>query len=384
MKQTQNPKKFWKFSNLGATKTPELEIYGEITDFPWYDSDVSACGFVEELSALGDVEEITVRINSGGGDVASAIAIASRLRDHPAKINVKIDGIAASAATIIAMAGDSRAIAENGLFMVHDPSTYIYGHVDKDELEKASRMLETVQESIANSYVEATGKSKEEILEIMSAETWYTGEEAVAEGFCDQLLFSPVTMLENKGYRVINSVSINPEDYKNFPKSTSNTSLLRQAPPQENETEVPDLTNNTNKKEVEEVVIKNESDLKKQYPDLINTMMEKAKAEERERIQGIEEIAGAGYETMAKAAKFEKFQNASDFAVAVLKEQRKQGGLFLENREKDVAEGKVGQEGSAQNQTEAETDENETICCSPFCEKISFLRPFYFFRLLLF
>lgn len=114
-------KHFWSFrAAADDNAAPELILYGDIASETWWGDEVTPRQFTEELSALGTVPEIVVRINSGGGDVFAANAIYTRLKDNPAKITVKIDGWAASAATIVAMAGDVIEIPANGVFMVQD------------------------------------------------------------------------------------------------------------------------------------------------------------------------------------------------------------------------------------------------------------------------
>ena len=135
-KQVKN-KHFWTFrAAAGDNAAPELILYGDIASETWWGDEVTPRQFTEELDALGAVPEIVVRINSGGGDVFAANAIYTRLKDNAAKITVKIDGWAASAATIVAMAGDVIEIPGNGVFMVHDPSLGLLGYFNEADLAK--------------------------------------------------------------------------------------------------------------------------------------------------------------------------------------------------------------------------------------------------------
>ena len=113
--------RFWNFTAATADKPAELILYGDISSRSWLGDEITPQQFSDDLRALGNVAEIVVRINSGGGDVFAANAIYTRLKDHAARITVKIDGWAASAATIVAMAGDTIQIPANGVFMIHDP-----------------------------------------------------------------------------------------------------------------------------------------------------------------------------------------------------------------------------------------------------------------------
>ena len=137
--------KFWNFIPATATKPPELLLYGAISSNQnWWEDRVTPGQFNKELDALGEVPEIVVRINSPGGDVFAANAIYSRLKDHTATITVKIDGWAASAATIIAMAGDTVKIARNGVFMVHDPAMTVWDTFRAEDFEKMAEELKII------------------------------------------------------------------------------------------------------------------------------------------------------------------------------------------------------------------------------------------------
>lgn len=147
-------KHFWNFQPASGDNPPELILYGDIASETWWGDEVTPRQFTEELDALGAVPEIVVRINSGGGDVFAANAIYTRLKDNAAKITVKIDGWAASAATIIAMAGDSIEIPGNGVFMVHDPALGLLGYFNETELAKMTDELKVIKQSIVNAYIE--------------------------------------------------------------------------------------------------------------------------------------------------------------------------------------------------------------------------------------
>ncbi len=157
----------------------EIIIYGDIG---W---DITAKEFSDELKALGDVKDITVRINSFGGDVFDGVAIYSRLIDSGANITVFIDGIAASAASVIAMAGKEIHIAEAGFVMIHDAWTMAVGNAD--DLRKTAARLEAVSEQIAGIYQRRTGVDMAKIREMMAAETEFNATEAVEFGFATEI-----------------------------------------------------------------------------------------------------------------------------------------------------------------------------------------------------
>ncbi|MCD8237783.1 MAG: Clp protease ClpP [Clostridiales bacterium] len=161
-----------------------LYLYGAIAEDGWYDDDVTPELFREELySGSGD---IIVRINSCGGDCIAAALIYNMLRDYPAKVTVYIDALAASAASVIAMAGDTVLISPLGLIMIHNPLTIAAG--DHNELTKAASMLEEIKDSIIESYVLKTGLSRSKLSRMMENETWLSAEKCIELGFADGLI----------------------------------------------------------------------------------------------------------------------------------------------------------------------------------------------------
>ena len=154
-------KHFWSFRAAAEENAaPELILYGDIASETWWGDEVTPRQFSDELTALGPVPEIIVRINSGGGDVFAANAIYTRLKDHAAKITVKIDGWAASAATIIAMAGDVIEIPGNGVFMVHKAKMGLCGYYGDSDLSKMMEEITVINNSIVNGYALKTGKMR--------------------------------------------------------------------------------------------------------------------------------------------------------------------------------------------------------------------------------
>ena len=182
-----NPqKKFWKWRNQadGEPEARVLELYGTIASESWFDDDVTPQMFKDELfSGDGDV---VIYLNSPGGDCIAASQIYTMLMDYPGNVTIKIDGIAASAASVIAMAGTSVLMAPTSLMMIHNPMTAAFG--SKDEMEKAIEMLEEVKESIINAYELRTGLSRARISHLMDSETWMNANRAIELGFADGML----------------------------------------------------------------------------------------------------------------------------------------------------------------------------------------------------
>lgn len=167
----------------------EVFVYGDIGG--WMDG-VSADEFARELKAL-KVTDITARINSGGGSVFEGQAIYNSLVNHPAKVNVVIDGIAASIASVIAMAGDNISITEGSHIMVHKPWSMAMG--DANSMRKEAEVLDSLESGIIDIYAARTGKSREKLEKWVSEETWFKGAAAVDAGFADNVI--PAKRKEN-------------------------------------------------------------------------------------------------------------------------------------------------------------------------------------------
>ncbi len=186
----------------------EIYLYGAIGS-DWMGEGVTAKQFAADLKALGPVKHIDLRINSEGGSVFDGKAMYSLLNEHPAKITVHVDGLAASAASFIAMAGDTIEIAEGGFIMVHNAFMIAMG--DSREMRKSADMLDIVNNTIIDVYAARTKGKVKDIVKMMDDETWMTGAEAVKHGFADK-------MVEN--LKIAASVK-HPDRFKNMPKALS-------------------------------------------------------------------------------------------------------------------------------------------------------------------
>lgn len=184
-------KKFWKWKNQVMRNQNEEEVTerilflnGTIAEESWFDDDVTPQLFKEELNQGNG--NITVWINSPGGDCVAAAQIYNMLIDYKGDVTVKIDGIAASAASVIAMAGTKVLMSPVSMLMIHNPMTIAFGN--KDEMEKAISMLDEVKESIINAYEIKTGMSRAKLSHLMDSETWMDAHKAVELGFADDIL----------------------------------------------------------------------------------------------------------------------------------------------------------------------------------------------------
>lgn len=187
----KNNKHFWRwktrsFLDEAGEQVQERTLYlnGNISEESWFGDDVTPQAFKDELFA-GD-GDITVWISSPGGDCVAASRIYSMLMDYPHNVTVKIDGLAASAASVIAMAGTRTLMAPTALMMIHDPSTFAYG--DAKEMQAAISMLNEVKESIINAYEIKSGMSRSKIARLMEQQTWFNAKKAVELGLADGIL----------------------------------------------------------------------------------------------------------------------------------------------------------------------------------------------------
>ncbi len=176
--------KFWNWTTDACSDERVLYFDGEISNETWWGDEVTPKLFKDELFS-GD-GNITLWLNSPGGDCIAASQIYSMLMDYKGDVTVKIDGIAASAASVIAMAGTRVLMAPTALLMVHNPLTVAIG--DSEEMQKAIDMLSEVKESIINAYEIKTGQSRIKISHLMDAETWMNANKAMELGFADGLL----------------------------------------------------------------------------------------------------------------------------------------------------------------------------------------------------
>ncbi|MBC2207420.1 head maturation protease, ClpP-related [Listeria booriae] len=193
-----------------ANNTGEIDIYGDIVadGFQWFDSDITSFDFKKDLDALGDVDKIFVNINSNGGFVYEGQAIYNQLKRHKAEIHVRIDGMAASIASVIAMAGDVIEMPANAQMMIHEPAGGAFGN--KSELESAIRSLEASKQSIIAAYKSKCGLEDSAIEAMMAEEKWMTGQEAFELGFA--------TAVSNPIQQVALAKSPITNTFRNVPK----------------------------------------------------------------------------------------------------------------------------------------------------------------------
>lgn len=207
------PRKFWQVKNE-VNGNSEILLYGPIAgESSWWGDEVTPRSFAEDLESLGG-RDVTVRINSGGGDVFAAHAIHNQLVAYKGRVTVVIDGLAASAATIIAVAGDRIIMPANALFMIHNPAIGLSDYYGADELLKAAEALNTIKGSIVAAYRKRCKASAEELAAMMDAETWMGAAECLEKGFVDEIQGS-VSPVLNGSSLIVNSVNFDMKNFKN-------------------------------------------------------------------------------------------------------------------------------------------------------------------------
>lgn len=207
--------KFWSFRNENGNA--QLHIYGPIDSMDWWGDEITPNTFKSELDALGDVSELSVYINSDGGDVFAGQTIHTMLKRHKAFINIYIDGLAASIASVIAMAGDKVYMPRNSMMMVHNPWTIAMGN--SSDFRKMADDLDSIRESLIAAYQEKSGMERDAIIALLDAETWLTADEAVNLGFADEVeQQKEIAASLQSGTLKINGQEMDLKKFKHAPK----------------------------------------------------------------------------------------------------------------------------------------------------------------------
>ena len=222
-------RKFWNWikNDAGGEEERTLVLNGEISDETWYGDEVTPALFAKELNAGSG--NITVWINSPGGDVYAAAQIYNMLMEYKGDVTVKVDALAASAASVIAMAGTTVLMSPPSLMMIHNPITVAIG--DSKEMQKAGEMLNEVKESIMNAYEIKTGMDRKRISHLMDAESWFNAKKAVELGFADGILHGKEDTEEGDKEKELEGLM--------FSRTAVTNSLLTKLIPKKPEAKVP-------------------------------------------------------------------------------------------------------------------------------------------------
>ncbi len=329
--------KFWKFRNQ-TTSSAELLLYGDIADVSWFGDEVTPKQFSQDLDALGDITELTVRINSGGGDVFAAQAIGNTLERHPASVTARLDGLCASAATIVACHCSKVVAASDSTYMIHPVRVGMFGFVDEEKLRQQLGALETIKDSIVNLYVRKTGRDKDEVTDWMDKTSWWTSAEAKEHGFVDEIDEGAAASLveDRDGALFVNSVDMG---------------LRFDAVPAFMRERISNKITKPAKKEETEMDIKTVDDLRTAYPELVKQITDSdrevladmattaAIANERKRLQDIDKVANLFDAALVQEAKYgEKPCDAKELAYRAALDASQKGRAFLAGMAADAEE----------------------------------------------
>ena len=297
--------KFWNIMKNEEENSADMILYGTIGSDEWWD-DICDKTFKEDIANLGEVENINLHINSPGGSVFAAVAIANTLKNHKAKVTAYIDGLAASAATIITSACDIVKMPKNALFMIHNPLTWAYGN--KQELEKTGILLDKVKDNILETYLaKAKDKTKEELSALMDEEKWFNAEEAKEYGFIDEIVGEMEKPQNVNNLLIVNSLAFDISKFKNFPNSR------------------PAISPKNIKDEMTVEKFKNS------YSEIYQEILNQGIISERKRIQEIEDLDVAGYDEIINTAKFNEPIDAANLALKILNLKKLKNKNTLEN-----------------------------------------------------
>lgn len=287
--------------------------------------------FLQELEKIKEKEQITVRINSGGGELYAAISIYNRLKELKNVITI-VDGLAASAASVILQAGKIRKVYAGSQVMIHGASLFLYGSYNIQGLEEKKKSLEAANHAALQSYLERTGLEIEQIKEDMKITSWMTGKEVIEKGYADELIADKKMELmvdQKEATLYVNQIPMCTQMFLEMPK---------------------------NLKKIEGEEKMDLKELKEKYPNLVQQIQEDGKEQvqnqidqalqkERERLKAIEEIEPIiGDKELVKAAKYgENKMTAQDLAFVAMKKQAELGENFFRNMLEDTKKSGVNQ-----------------------------------------
>lgn len=332
----------------------EINMYGEIvetvpTDFwtgePIEGNFIAVDRFLRDLDDLKDKKNITVHINSVGGDLYGGIAIYNRLKALPGNVTTVNDGLAASAGSIIFQAGNTRKVHAGSNIMIHQAMGFLYGYYQTKDLKEAIKQLDAGNKAAVNVYAEASGRESEAMKTMLDKETWLTGQEAVDAGLADEVIGDdmPVSMslTADRRHMVVNGVSLSTRGMTNIPAripvmpAAMAVSPAAEKPPMDKQ-----KTERGN-----EMEIKNVQELRAAYPELVNQIEAGAREAgqtdgvnaERARMQGIEAIENAiADKDLIHNAKYKEPLTAEQLAFKAMQAQAAIGATMLSKMEADA------------------------------------------------
>lgn len=345
--------------NKKEDRTVEVNLYGEVVESvptDWWTGEkvdglyIELASFLKDLDSLKDASSITFHINSVGGDVAAGLSIYNRIRALEAETTTIVDGIAASAASIIAQAGDKRLVSLGTQTMIHGASAGLVGYYNVGDLKKVTDQLDSINESLASIYAERTGKEISEVKRMMNKTTWMTADDAVENGFADEVVGRDLPMVARiEG--VDNALLINGvfQRFGNMPLPDMKVGDIIAAKEVSNGRRPSDIEQSTAHKEEKLMTVQ---ELKEAYPELVKDIQDEAtKAAcmnneeavtaaveaDRKRIEEIDSIAKmVGDQELINKAKYTEPMNAAELALKAMQAQQAAGNSYLEARKTEA------------------------------------------------
>lgn len=365
--------KFWKINNV-ADDIGELRIYGDILSsknyMAFYEDGAFAVtpeGFADDLKTLGDKKSITVRINSSGGDACTGIAIHNALKSLPQTVNVIVDGLAASAASIIMCAGDTVSAYPGSLVMIHSAKVAIMDWMDEADLQAALNAVGGTNRAIAKIYAERTGLSETVLKNMMTAETWMTGSEAVDKGFADGLLGGDCEKKYDASNKLlmVAGVGFDLSKYTNTPfrhkenETMNMNEMVNKIVDGVKDAFRPDEVTETAPEETETEELESIKTQDKIDKEILAKATEDAIRAERARLKGIEEIeASVSDKRLLAEAKYgDSAMTAEELALAAMKAEAKVNKAMSAAIKADAANSGVNKVEAAQEPTPQAMDE---------------------------
>ena len=345
----------------------EINMYGEVVDARprdfWTGEDIpgnyiALDEFLHDLDGLKGKANITVHINSVGGDLYGGISIYNRLKALPANITTINDGLAASAGSIIFQAGNTRRMNAGSNLMIHQAAGFLYGYYQSGDLKGVIKQLDAGNKAAVAVYAEASGREGAELKAMLDRETWLTGQEAVDAGLADEVIDTGVqvsmSLAADKSFLEVNGVRMSTRGMHNIPAglpvipaaAKANVSAPASAPVEDK--------SKTGRETEQTVDIKNVDELRAAFPELTAQVEMAARAEgvaaERARLQAIESIQGAIDPALVTEAKYgEKPMDAAGLALRAMQAQAALGAQTLNNMQADAKASGAAAVGAAAN-----------------------------------
>lgn len=377
--------KFWNIANIDDDEA-ELDFYGEVVSSKprsWWTGEalegdyICSEDFRNDFESLKSKNKITVHINSVGGDLFTAIAIRNKLKELAGETVAIIDGIAASAATIIATGCSTIKAYPGSMFMIHEAKTEVWDMLSIDDCKAIIKQLDAANKCAMECYADKTGVDNETIKRKMANETWWTGREAFENGFVDEIIEDDennpeLCMTADRKMIISNGVQMSLDGFSKFPKSLKVVNTVKKVPNVQN-----NGTNRLKNKEKKEVVKMTKEELKEKYPDVYNEMKNDIKTQlsaeaadnaskERQRLKEIDEIANKiGDAELINEAKYgEKRMTAQELAFEAVKRNAAFNNQIVDKLDKDTKNSGVDTieaAGNAGNQPTVEDKDNAAV-----------------------